>query len=37
MGGTIIGEVSREDVPLMVIKDRRELVGPDRLVLPLAH
>ena len=35
MGGTIIGEVAREDVPLMVIKDRRELVGPDRRVLTL--
>jgi len=35
MSGTLIGEVSREGVPLMVVKDRRELVGPDRSVLPL--
>ena len=35
MSGTVIGEVSREGVPLMLIKDRRELVGPDRRVLPL--
>jgi hypothetical protein len=35
MSGTLIGEVSREGVPLMVVKDRRALVGPDRSVLPL--
>jgi hypothetical protein len=35
MSGTLIGDVSREGIPLMVIKDRRELVGPDRRVLPL--
>jgi hypothetical protein len=33
MNGTLIGQVEREGVPLMVIKDRRELVGPDRLVI----
>ena len=33
MNGTLIGQVERDDVPLMVIKDRRELVGPDRLVI----
>lgn len=33
MNGTLIGQVERDGVPLMVIKDRRELVGPDRLVI----
>ena len=33
MNGTLIGQVTRDEVPLMVIKDRRELVGPDRLVI----
>ena len=32
MNGTLIGQIDREGVPLMVIKDRRELVGPDRRV-----
>ena len=32
MSGTLIGQIEREGVPLMVIKDRRELVGPDRRV-----
>jgi hypothetical protein len=33
MAGTIIGDVSRDGVPLIVIKDRRELVGHERRVL----
>ena len=33
LAGTIIGDVSRDGVPLMVIKDRRELVGHERRVL----
>ena len=33
MGGTVIGDVSRDGVPLIVIKDRRELVGHERRVL----
>jgi len=33
MNGTLIGQVERDGIPLMVIKDRRELVGPDRLVI----
>jgi len=33
LGGTVIGDVSRDGVPLLVIKDRRELVGHERRVL----
>ena len=33
LAGTVIGDVSREGVPLLVIKDRRELVGHERRVL----
>jgi hypothetical protein len=33
LGGTIIGEVTRDGVPLAVIKDRRGLVGHERRVL----
>jgi hypothetical protein len=33
LGGTVIGEVTREGVPLAVIKDRRGLVGHERRVL----
>ena len=33
LAGTIIGDVSRDGVPLIVIKDRRELVGHERRVL----
>lgn len=33
MNGTLIGQIERDGVPLMVIKDRRELVGPDRQVI----
>ena len=33
LGGTVIGQVLREGVPLAVIKDRRGLVGHERRVL----
>ncbi|MEY4760176.1 MAG: hypothetical protein RLZZ200_32 [Pseudomonadota bacterium] len=33
LGGTVIGQVVREGVPLAVIKDRRGLVGHERRVL----
>ena len=33
LGGTVIGTVSRDGVPLAVIKDRRGLVGHERRVL----
>jgi hypothetical protein len=33
LAGTVIGDVSRDGVPLLVIKDRRELVGHERRVL----
>lgn len=37
LGGNIIGEVSRDGVPLAVIKDRRGLVGHERRVLGEDH
>ncbi|MEN9704552.1 MAG: hypothetical protein RLZZ393_431 [Pseudomonadota bacterium] len=33
LGGTVIGEITRDGVPLAVIKDRRGLVGHERRVL----
>jgi hypothetical protein len=33
LGGTVIGEVARDGVPLIVVKDRRGLVGHERRVL----
>lgn len=37
LGGTVIGQVLREGVPLAVIKDRRGLVGHERRVLGEDH
>jgi hypothetical protein len=33
LAGTVIGDISRQGTPLLVIKDRRELVGHERRVM----